>query len=331
MAAGNDVDTDSNPRSIVARRVFDAPRDLVFAVWTDPKHLAQWWGPDGFTTTTQSFDMRPGGIWRFVMHGPDGRDFQNRITYEEVARPERIVYRHGGGEDVEPVKFKTTVTFEELKSAAGSKTRITMRMDFPSAAERNRVIKEYGAAQGLAQTLARLAEHVANTFAERELTFTRIFDAPRALVFAAWTDSKHLAQWWGPQGFTNPVCEIEPRVGGAIRIHMRGPDTVVHKMKGEVREIIPPERLAFTNIAIDDSGNHIIEGFTTVTFAEENGKTKLTLHTRGAAVVEYAAAFIKGMEAGWTQSLERLQALMTRGAQDTELTAKVVRSFRGSA
>ena len=115
MAARNDVDTDSDPRSIIATRVFDAPRDLVFAVWTDPKHLAQWWGPHGFTTTTHSFDMRSGGVWRFVMHGPDGRDFQNRITYEEVVRPERIVYRHGGGEDVEPVQFKTTVTFEELE------------------------------------------------------------------------------------------------------------------------------------------------------------------------------------------------------------------------
>ena len=167
-------------------------------------------------------------------------------------------------------------------------------------------------------------------FAEREITITRVFDAPRALVFAAWTDSKHLAQWWGPHGFTNPLCEIEPRVGGAIRIHMRGPDGVVHKMKGEVREIVPPERLAFTNIAIDDADNHIIDGFTTVIFAEEHGKTKLTLHTRGAAVVEYAAAFIKGMEAGWTQSLERLQTLMTRGTQDTELTAKVVRSLGGS-
>ena len=87
MAARNDVDTDSDPRSIIASRVFDAPRDLVFAVWTDPKHLAQWWGPHGFTTTTHSFDMRSGGVWRFVMHGPDGRDFQNRITYEEVVRP----------------------------------------------------------------------------------------------------------------------------------------------------------------------------------------------------------------------------------------------------
>ncbi len=160
MAAGNDVDMESDPRSIVARRVFDAPRDLIFAVWTDPNHLAQWWGPYGFTTTTHSFDMRAGGIWRFVMHGPDGRDFQNRITYEEVVKPEHIAYRHGGGEDVEPVQFKTTVTFEELKGAAGSKTRITMRMDFPSAAERDRVIKEYGADQGLAQTLARLTEHV---------------------------------------------------------------------------------------------------------------------------------------------------------------------------
>lgn len=160
MAAGNDVDTDSDPRSIIASRVFDAPRDLVFAVWTDPEHLAQWWGPHGFSTTTHSFDMRSGGVWRFVMHGPDGRDFQNRITYEEVVKPERIVYRHGGGEDVEPVQFKTTVTFEEFAGAA-AKTRITMRLDFPSAGERDRVIKEYGAAEGLAQTLARLSEYVA--------------------------------------------------------------------------------------------------------------------------------------------------------------------------
>jgi uncharacterized protein YndB with AHSA1/START domain len=160
MAARNDVDTDSDPRSIIASRVFNAPRDLVFAVWTDPEHLAQWWGPYGFTTTTHSFDMRSGGVWRFVMHGPDGRDFQNRITYEEVVAPQRIVYRHGGGEDVEPVQFKTTVTFEELGAA---RTRIIMRMDFPSAGERDRVIREYGAAEGLAQTLARLGEYVAAT------------------------------------------------------------------------------------------------------------------------------------------------------------------------
>jgi uncharacterized protein YndB with AHSA1/START domain len=160
MAAGLSVDTNVDPRSIIANRVFDAPRDLVFSAWTDPKHLARWWGPNGFTTTTHSFDMRPGGVWRFVMHGPDGRDYQNRITYEEVVPPQRIVYRHGGGEDVEPVQFKTTVTFEELASASDHKTRITMRMEFPSTAERERVIAEYGADEGLIQTLGRLERHV---------------------------------------------------------------------------------------------------------------------------------------------------------------------------
>lgn len=84
---------------------------------------------------------------------------------------------------------------------------------------------------------------------EREVIITRVFDAPRALVFKAWTDAAQLAQWWGPQGFTNPVCEFEARLGGKIRIHMRAPDGTLYPMKGEIREIAPPERLAFTNIA----------------------------------------------------------------------------------
>ena len=91
--------------------------------------------------------------------------------------------------------------------------------------------------------------------AEREITLTRVFDAPRARVFAAWTDAKQVAQWWGPKGFTNPVCEIDARVGGAIRIHMRSPDGSIFPMKGEFREIVPPERIVFTNIAVDAEGN----------------------------------------------------------------------------
>ena len=157
MAATNSLDLSSDLRSIIGMREFDAPRELVFSAFTDPTHLARWWGPNGFTTTTSSFDLRPGGVWRFVMHGPDGRDYQNRITFEEVVRPERLVYRHGGGNDVEPVQFRQTITFEDL----GGRTRITWRGDFPSAAERDRVIKEYKADVGLVQTLARLADFVA--------------------------------------------------------------------------------------------------------------------------------------------------------------------------
>jgi uncharacterized protein YndB with AHSA1/START domain len=158
MAATNSLDLEADPRSIIGMREFDAPRDLVFSAFTDPKHLAQWWGPNGFTTTTMSFDMRPGGVWRFVMHGPDGRDYQNRITYDEIVPPERIVYTHGGGEDVEPVQMRQTIVFDDLD---GRRTRITWRLDFPSAAERKRVIKEYGADKGVVQTMARLAEYVA--------------------------------------------------------------------------------------------------------------------------------------------------------------------------
>jgi uncharacterized protein YndB with AHSA1/START domain len=157
MAEKSSLDLQSDPRSIIGIREFDAPRELAFAAWTDPKHLAQWWGPNGFTTTTSRFEFRPGGVWRFVMHGPDGRDYQNRIVFDEIVPPERIVYRHDGGEDVEPVQFSQTVIFENL----GGRTRMTWRGVFPSAAERDRVIEEYGAGEGLVQTMARLGDYVA--------------------------------------------------------------------------------------------------------------------------------------------------------------------------
>jgi uncharacterized protein YndB with AHSA1/START domain len=157
MTAESSLDLDRDPRSIIGMRVYDAPRDLVFSAFTDPKHLAQWWGPNGFTTTTSAFDFRPGGVWRFVMHGPDGRDYENKVTFDEIVRPERLVYHHGGDEDVEPVLFRTTITFDDL----GDRTRLIWRGDFPTAEERDRVIRDYGAAQGLVQTMARLAEFLA--------------------------------------------------------------------------------------------------------------------------------------------------------------------------
>jgi len=156
-------------------------------------------------------------------------------------------------------------------------------------------------------------DNVGAALPERELVLTRVFDAPRELVFQAWTDPKHLAQWWGPKGFTNPVCELDLRPGGALRIVMRAPDGTDYPMTGVFREIVPPARLVFTNHAVDAQGNRLLEGLTTVSFAEQDGKTKLTLHTRAVAVVAYAAAYLEGMEVGWTQSLERLAAHVAQG------------------
>src|SRR4051812_32810373 len=100
-------------REIAATRIFDAPRQLVWQAWTNPRHIAQWWGPKGFTTTTFSMEVKPGGAWRYVMQGPDGRDYQNKVTFVEVVEPERIVFKHGGDKDTEPVSHETFVTFED--------------------------------------------------------------------------------------------------------------------------------------------------------------------------------------------------------------------------
>lgn len=145
---------------------------------------------------------------------------------------------------------------------------------------------------------------------EREVTITRIFDAPRSLVFKMWTDAKYVADWWGPEVFTNPVCEIDARVGGKWHIVMRGPDGTDYPGGGVYREVVPPERLVFTNIATDQQGNVLLEGLTTVTFDEYDGKTKLTLHTRAVALVDYASAYLAGMEEGWKQTLDGLAATL---------------------
>jgi uncharacterized protein YndB with AHSA1/START domain len=145
--------------------------------------------------------------------------------------------------------------------------------------------------------------------AKRELTITRIFDAPRERVFKAWMDPERMAQWWGPKDFTNPVCELESRPGGAIRIDMRAPDGTVHRMTGIFREIVEPALLVFTAVAEDQAGNPLLEALTTVTFAEQGGKTKLTVHATAVGRAPVAPQMLAGMETGWTQSLERLAAV----------------------
>ncbi|HEX4488980.1 MAG TPA: SRPBCC domain-containing protein [Terriglobales bacterium] len=147
---------DTSDREIHLTRIFDAPRELVFKAWTNPEHLSQWWGPNGFTTTTYEMDFRPGGVWRFMMHGPDGTDYPNRITYEEIVEPERIVYSHGG--DDTPVDHKVSAIFTDL----GDKTSLSFRMVFNSKEERDHIAKTYGAVEGGNQTLARLAGYVAS-------------------------------------------------------------------------------------------------------------------------------------------------------------------------
>ncbi len=154
----NKVQSRIDGNRIIYARHYDAPIDLVFTAWSDPKHLAKWWGPDGFTLTTSSMDFANGGIWEFVMHGPDGRDYKNRVEFVEINAPHSIVYRHlGDGGGAENLQFRTELRFE--KSGAG--TDLTMVQEFPSIEEMLRVDREYGAIEGAKQHAEKLAAYLA--------------------------------------------------------------------------------------------------------------------------------------------------------------------------
>ena len=147
-------------REIVITRVIAAPRELVFEAFTEIRHLAQWWGPDGFTTTTRSFEFRAGGSWDFVMHGPEGTDYQEWVTWTEIVPPDRISLVHGESRD-DPNAFDSVLTFEPTQEGTQEGTRIVMRTVFPTKEVHDEAVERYHAVEGGQQTLQNLATYVA--------------------------------------------------------------------------------------------------------------------------------------------------------------------------
>lgn len=158
--AGAERETSAEPatadREIVISRFIDAPPELVFEAFTEVRHLAQWWGPHGFSTTTRHFEFRVGGEWDFVMHGPDGTDYSEWMTWTEIVPPQRIALRHGESRD-DPNAFESILAF----APEGAATRIVMRTVFPTRELRDQAVEEYHAIEGGEQTLSNLAAYVA--------------------------------------------------------------------------------------------------------------------------------------------------------------------------
>jgi uncharacterized protein YndB with AHSA1/START domain len=142
-------------RELVLSRVFDAPRELVYRAWTDSRHVAEWWGPKGFTTTVHEMDVRPGGVWRFVMHAPNGADYDNKIVFHEVVPPERLAFTHGSGAEVDEYAFDVTITFVE---ESASTTRLTLRQVYPSSEVRDYVAREFHAVEMGNQTFDKFGD-----------------------------------------------------------------------------------------------------------------------------------------------------------------------------
>jgi uncharacterized protein YndB with AHSA1/START domain len=307
---------ETTDREIMATRVYDAPRDLVFKLWTDPQHLAQWWGPRGFRTTTFNMDVKPGGVWRFVMHGPDGTDYENKITYIEVDAPKRLRYKHGG-EKTEPVNFEVTVTFDDV---AGGKTKLHMRMTFPSAAAKDFVVEKYGAVEGLRENTTRLAEYLPILDKpDRPFLISRVFDAPRELVWKAWTERERMMRWFGPKDFTITKATQDLRPGGFFHYNMVAADGTEWWGRWTYREIVPPQRIVWVNSFSDAKGGlgrHPLapewpaEMLATATFAEHEGKTHLTMSWYPInATEDERKVFDTGresMKGGWTGTMDRL-------------------------
>ena len=249
MSDRSQVSMPADVPEISASRLFDAPRDLVFDAFSSPSHLAQWWGPTGFTLTTQEMTFAPGGVWRFVMHGPDGRDYENKIVFGEIARPERISYLHPGDDGAEPVRMEVTVSFAE----ENGKTRLTWRMRFSTIAERDRVDREYGAAQGLGQTLTRLGAYVAES-GSRAFVISRSFDVSRELLWKALTEPERMAQWWGPKGFPVIAAKMDFCPGGRYLYGLKTPDGGAMWGRFIYREIDAPSRIVLVSSFSDDKG-----------------------------------------------------------------------------
>lgn len=290
---------------VTFHRVFDAPRSLVFKVWTDPKHLAQWWGPEGFTNPVCELDARPGGAIRVDMRGPDGTVYPMSGAFIEIDEPERLVFcttAYNDASGTPQLKTVNTAIFTE----ENGKTTMVMRVVVERAVNEAEAAVQ-GMEQGWSQSLERLTALLQNYLTGtpaasegREIMATRIFDAPRELVFKLWTDPEHIVKWWGPKGFRNTIFEMDVRPGGRWRHVMHGPDGVDYKNESIYREVVEPELLVYEHL----SGPAFLA---TVIFDDLGEKTRVSMRMvfESAEVCRKTIEVFHAVE-GLDQTLQRL-------------------------
>lgn len=319
---------------LLITRNFNAPQDRVFRAFTEPALLKRWWAPKGWTTPYVSVDCHKGGLFHYCMRSPEGQAIWGKGIFRELEAPRRIVYidsfadeeghtvepAHYGMSTDHPSESRVTIAFTKHKDG----TKVTLRHQIPRFFPEREMMQ-----QGWNEMLDRLEVLLAETTMqvrkeEHETIFTRLFAVPREHLFNAWLDPELMAEWWGPHGFTNPLCITDPKPGGSFRIVMRAPDGVDQSVIGEYLAIEAPHRLVFTDM-IDDAPAEFLEQLNKqrhggkyssapkmtneLLFEEQQGKTQLTLRTRFESNTDRDVILKVGYAEGMAESLERLEAL----------------------
>ncbi len=313
-AAPSDPPAATAAHSITISRMFDAPLDVAWRAWTDAAHVARWWGPRGFSTRVEEHDFRTGGRWRYVMVGPDGREYPCQGLFREVTPAERFactveICESPGHRSLpdRPGGFVHTCRFE----TAGGKTRVTLTISHATAEDR-RKHEDLGVVAGWNSSLDRLEELLASRSAEassdREIVLTRVFEAPPELVWKVWTDPAHLANWWGPRGFSTTTQLMELKAGGRWSYVMHGPDGRDYQNRINYLEVDPPRRLAYTHSG--DADCEPVNFSVTVTFeptGQSGDRTRVTMHSTFAsrAARDHVVREYNAIEGG-KQTLARL-------------------------
>jgi uncharacterized protein YndB with AHSA1/START domain len=316
----------TNATDIRIVRIYDAPLSMVWDAWTDLRHVAQWWGPRGFTITTHAKELRPGGSWEYTMHGPDGVDWPNFTRYLEVVPQALLVYDHGATSSDSAPMFRVTARFRDL----GGRTELDLCMTLPSA-EAARNARTFIKAAGGNGTWDRLAEFLESRVSSREIfVINRSFDAPRATVFDMWVSPEKLPAWLPPAGFTMTSAHADVRSGGELRFSMTNGAFTMHARHRYLR-VEPTDRLEYLQSFTDAEWNVSRQPGSpmwpettrvVVEFAdEEETQTRVTVRfdIEGEATAAEVAAFVAergGMARGWSQSFDVL---------DERLNADVLR------
>jgi len=316
----------NNPNEIYITRVYDAPVKVVWDAWTDPDQVAQWWGPRGFTLTTHGKELRPGGIWHYTMHGPDGVDYLNKTLYHVVEVNKKLVYDHGGNDDRPPL-FRVTVMFSELEG----QTTLDMTMTLPTAEEAEATRMFIKAAGGNA-TWDRLAEYLnEKEKGQHSFVINRSFAVPIDLLFEMWAEPDRLSKWLPPVGFEMDILRADFRDGGHCFFRMSNRADVTFYGKFEYREITKPCRIVYVQRFCDEVENAARHPalpvfpeamLITVLFAAEGDlATRVTVTSVpiGMVSAEENVAFTNtrpGMTQGWTGAFDKLEAMISMVAKE---------------